>query len=112
MEGKASDRERAAQLVHGMNCPGLIPMNDDDCTCGLRWRIQLQTEQEMHNAWRKRAEQAERELAAAYKRGQEEMRERAALCFDAQGQRRVRALPASEEKVSGATSAAKDKCKL
>ena len=46
-------------LTHGMNCAGLNPMSEDDCTCGLKWRIQLQTEQEMHNAWRKRAEKAE-----------------------------------------------------
>jgi len=48
-------------LKHGMNCPGLIPLGDD-CTCGLKWRIKLQTEQTMHSAWRKRAEEAELEL--------------------------------------------------
>lgn len=50
-------------LKHGMNCPGLIPLGDD-CTCGLTWRIKLQTEQEMHAAWRKRAEEAEVSLSA------------------------------------------------
>jgi len=46
-------------LTHGMNCAALNPMSESDCTCGLEWRIELQTEQEMHNAWRKRAEEAE-----------------------------------------------------
>lgn len=34
-----------------------------DCTCGLMHRIHLQTEQTMHAAWRKRAEEAEAQLA-------------------------------------------------
>jgi hypothetical protein len=38
-------------------------MSEDDCTCGLYWRVQLQTEREMHNAWRKRAEEAERPVS-------------------------------------------------
>jgi hypothetical protein len=42
---------------HAMNCAGFDPMRD--CTCGLYWRVQMQTEREMHNAWRKRAEEAE-----------------------------------------------------
>ena len=46
-------------LAHGRNCAALNPMSESDCTCGLEWRIRLQTEQEMHNAWRKRAEEAE-----------------------------------------------------
>jgi hypothetical protein len=49
-------------LRHGMNCSGLIPGNEVDCTCGLRFRIEIQTEREMHNAWRKRAEEAEAEI--------------------------------------------------
>lgn len=28
-------------LTHGMNCSGQIPGNESDCTCGLRFRIQL-----------------------------------------------------------------------
>lgn len=47
-----------------MNCSALGNW-DAECTCGLEWRIQLQTEQEMHNAWRKRAEEAEKELSEA-----------------------------------------------
>ena len=56
----------ADTLQHGMNCPGNAPeyYDGNECTCGLKWRIQLQTEREMHNAWRKRAEEAERALAA------------------------------------------------
>lgn len=49
----------ADPLTHGMNCPALTPGNDEDCTCGLRWRIELETEKAMHRAWRKRAEEAE-----------------------------------------------------
>jgi hypothetical protein len=45
-------------LTHGRCCSSGFDL-DADCTCGLQWRIQLQTEQEMHNAWRKRAEEAE-----------------------------------------------------
>ena len=50
------------QLHHGMNCSGLIPGNEDDCTCGLYWRIALQTEQNCHAAWVKRATEAEATL--------------------------------------------------
>ena len=46
-------------LAHGMNCPALNPCSERECTCGLEWRIRLQTEQTMHAAWRKRAEEAE-----------------------------------------------------
>jgi hypothetical protein len=46
-------------LTHTRSCPALTPGNDGDCTCGLKWRIRLRTEIEMHNAWRKRAEEAE-----------------------------------------------------
>jgi len=35
-----------------------------DCSCGQQDRIDLATEQTMHAAWRKRAEEAEAELAA------------------------------------------------
>jgi hypothetical protein len=59
-----SEAERHVELKHGMNCPA-YPGSDDACTCGLEWRIKLQTENEMHAAWRKRAEEAERELQVA-----------------------------------------------
>lgn len=49
-----SEATSAEHLTHGMNCPALTPGNDEECTCGLRWRIELQTEQTMHAAWRKR----------------------------------------------------------
>jgi hypothetical protein len=55
----------AVALEHGMNCPHRTPNSDDDCTCGLRWRIALQTEQTMHAAWRKRAEEAEAAIAVS-----------------------------------------------
>ncbi len=54
---------RCEQLTHGRNCPALA-MRGDECTCGLEWRIKLQTEQTMHAAWRKRAEEAEAQLNA------------------------------------------------
>lgn len=52
-----SDREN-----HGMNCAYRAD-SDEPCTCGLVLRIALQTEQTMHAAWRKRAEEAERQNA-------------------------------------------------
>lgn len=60
-------------LLHGINCPALCgsdpsfvsPDGDPSCNCGLVWRRHLQTEQTMHGAWRKRAEEAEDELVAA-----------------------------------------------
>jgi hypothetical protein len=57
--------EAPSPMTHGMNCPGLIPGNEEACTCGLEWKIALQTEGEMHTAWRKRAEEAEKELSDA-----------------------------------------------
>jgi len=56
------------QLTHGRNCAGLIPADEDDCTCGLRWRIQLQTEQNLHAAWMKRATEAEQDNKALRER--------------------------------------------
>lgn len=47
------------QLTHAMNCPGLVIGDEYDCTCGLKWRIQLQTEQTIHASWRKRSNEAE-----------------------------------------------------
>ena len=47
------------KLGHTRSCPALTPGDDEDCTCGLIWRVRLQTEMTMHNAWRKRAEEAE-----------------------------------------------------
>lgn len=48
----------------------LTPNSDAYCTCGLRWRIALRTEQEMHKAWRKRAEEAEAALDIERKRAE------------------------------------------
>lgn len=57
------------KLVHGMNCSAWHSehgqeVNAEDCTCGLRFRIFVQTEQTLHAAWRKRAEEAETSLQA------------------------------------------------
>lgn len=46
-------------LTHTRNCPALTPLHEEDCVCGLMWRIRLRTEMEMSNAWRKRAQEAE-----------------------------------------------------
>ena len=58
-------------MKHSMNCgaTGFDGYDVGECTCGLTWRIQLRTEQEMHAAWRKRAEEAEKELAEYRLRG-------------------------------------------
>jgi hypothetical protein len=48
-------------LTHGRCCSAGFDL-DANCTCGLQYRIYLQTEQEMHAAWRKRAEEAESAL--------------------------------------------------
>src|SRR5271157_3496530 len=56
-----TDAEARAKM-HGMNCPASVMGHDDECTCGLQWRIAFETEREMHNAWRKRAEEAEARL--------------------------------------------------
>lgn len=45
-------------MDHTRTCANLAN-RDEACTCGLRWRIELQTEREMHQAWRKRAEESE-----------------------------------------------------
>jgi hypothetical protein len=59
----APERSDAVEAVgHTRSCPQLGG-SDDACTCGLEWRIKLRTEQEMHAAWRKRAEEAERALS-------------------------------------------------
>ena len=56
-------------IEHTRSCPALGlseprgPGTSEDCTCCLRWKIALQTEQTMHVAWRKRAEEAEAENA-------------------------------------------------
>lgn len=63
------------QLTHGRNCPAMgnsFPIGDEsDCTCGLRWRIYLQTEQTMRDVWEKRALTAESEASLARKKERE-----------------------------------------
>lgn len=56
--------QQGVKLTHGRCCSAGYDL-DADCTCGLQYRIYLQTEQEMHAAWRKRAEEAEAALAVA-----------------------------------------------
>jgi hypothetical protein len=50
------------KLQHYTNCAERNPMSEEFCTCGLIYRQYLQTEQAMHAAWRKRAEEAESKL--------------------------------------------------
>lgn len=56
------------ELTHMRNCAAMgrsFPIGDEgDCDCGLKWRIRLQTEMTLRNAWEKRAYEAEAELAA------------------------------------------------
>jgi hypothetical protein len=52
-------------LSHTRSCPQLTPASDYPCTCGLTYRIELQTVHELRNAWEKRAYEAETALAAA-----------------------------------------------
>lgn len=52
-----SDRDN-----HGMNCAHRSD-SDEPCTCACRHHAAVDTERTMHAAWRKRAEQAERENA-------------------------------------------------
>lgn len=54
-------RAVTSRLEHTRSCANLAN-RDENCTCGLLWRIELQTEREMHAAWRKRAEEAEARL--------------------------------------------------
>jgi hypothetical protein len=59
------DNAKAEPMTHSRGCPCSYGEPEDPCcTCGLKHRIVLQTEQEMHAAWRKRAEEAEADLAA------------------------------------------------
>lgn len=54
------------KLQHSMNCgaTGFDGYDAGECTCGLQWRISLQTEQTMHAAWRKRATEAEARITS------------------------------------------------
>lgn len=47
---------------HGMNC-AYRSDSDEHCTCACRYHAAVDTERTMHAAWRKRAEEAERENA-------------------------------------------------
>lgn len=47
------------ELTHTRSCHSLGGA-ESDCTCSLKWRVALATEQSMHQAWRKRAEEAEK----------------------------------------------------
>lgn len=57
-----NENRETERLTHTRSCPQLSPADDNACTCGLEWRIQLATEKTMHAAWRKRAEEAESKL--------------------------------------------------
>ncbi len=52
--------EEPKPVQRGMNC-ACLSGEHEHCTCGYEWRVKLQTEQTMHAAWRKRAEEAEAE---------------------------------------------------
>ena len=66
--GLAGDWEMDGDIPqHGRNCPAWKDPHGyecgDPCTCGLKWRIELVTERNMHAAWRKRAEEAEARIS-------------------------------------------------
>lgn len=56
--------DQTENMTHKRNCAALAwdGWDHGECTCGLQHRIALATEQTMHAAWRKRAEEAESEL--------------------------------------------------
>src|SRR5579872_477707 len=63
--------EMTDSLEHSRSCSVSYDL-DAQCTCGLDYRIQLRTEQEMHTAWRKRAEEAESRLEQERRDNQQE----------------------------------------
>ena len=64
-------------LTHSRTCSAGHDL-DSDCTCGLDYRVQLQTSQTLHAAWIKRASEAEQQVAALEARNKE-LREKARL---------------------------------
>lgn len=62
MCGKCNDVDRLTRENHGMNCAHRSD-SDEPCTCACRHHAAVDTERTMHAAWRKRAEEAERENA-------------------------------------------------
>ena len=64
---------------HGMNCAHRSD-SDEPCTCACRYHAAVDTERTMHAAWRKRAEEAERENADL--RARLEAAEKAARIID------------------------------
>lgn len=59
---QGSGGSKVKVFEHTSSCGYWREQDKGDCTCGLDWRIKLQTEREQYNAWRKRAMEAEREL--------------------------------------------------
>lgn len=56
-------------IDHRRNCPAWTnaegyEVNGEDCTCGKRWRIDIQTLHELKAAWEKRAYESEAEVAS------------------------------------------------
>ncbi len=65
-ELEVSPEALSEQLTHSRTCSAGFDL-DADCTCGLDYRIQLQTEQNIRAAWMKRALEAEQENTALLK---------------------------------------------
>jgi hypothetical protein len=53
--------DMVAEIEHTRTCDHWQSADGSTCTCCFKERVALSTEQTMHAAWRKRAEQAERE---------------------------------------------------
>ena len=67
---------RTETLTHGRNCTAWTDqhgyqINEEDCTCGLKWRIQTQTAETLLVAWQKRCTEAEQELKKVLEPGRE-----------------------------------------
>ena len=81
--GVEADARISETLSHSRNCP-VLAGRDDACTCGLIFRQQTQTAENVSAAWRQRAETAEAALAAANSTLLKTCKENIALLNDAQ----------------------------
>lgn len=61
--GDLTQHSRNCKSWLGVYGPTGPPINDSDCNCALFYRIWAKNEQELHNAWEKRAYEAEAEIA-------------------------------------------------
>lgn len=91
------------QLDHTRSCSAGWDC-ESQCTCGLEFRIQLQTEQEMHSAWRKRAEESEAEVAQLRQERDEQEANRQGWFETAKSEREARERAEKERDVARETA--------